>query len=143
MRLDSRDRRIRLTVSVTPWKRRDKKLLKVFKRLGSFRKREKEFFKNADFTVNYIDDEICILERMTGERQLYLIINRSDHVVDISIHNTEPERTKIAFKTDKNEDTIHINSLEGMILSFSKYLTERREPKALSFLLLKILFRKF
>lgn len=99
-----------------PWKRRDKKLLKVFKRLGSFRKREKEFFKNADFAVNYIDNEICILERMTGKRQLYLIINRSDHIVDISMHNTEPERTKIAFKTDKNEDTIHINSLEGMIL---------------------------
>lgn len=100
-----------------PWKRRDKKLLKFFKSLGSFRTAEKDFFKEADFAVSYIDEEICILERKDNQRQLFLVVNRSDHMVDIVKHNDHPERTKILFTTDKhNECKTYLNPHQGMIL---------------------------
>ena len=100
-----------------PWNRRDKKLLKFFKALGKFRHIERDFFRKADFEVSYIDEEICILERSHAKRQLFLVVNRSDHMVDIVKHNDHPERTKILFTTDKhNECKTYLNPHQGMIL---------------------------
>lgn len=101
------------------WNKRDKKLLRFFKRLGKLRTSEKKFFANADFKVINIDNEVCILERRDKKRTLLLIINRCDYTVDISKYTSGKEHYRIVFSTSKNVNVTHVNSCEGMILEIS------------------------
>lgn len=84
-----------------PWDRRDKKLLKYFKELGEFRKKDKEFFKLADFEVSWVDDERCVLERKLANRKMRLVLNRTDRVLDISSDIYEEKNVKVIFGVKK------------------------------------------
>ncbi len=98
------------------WNRRDKKIVKFFKNLGKFRRSEKNFFKDADFNVVHIDGDICILERSKESRRLLLVVNRSDHVVDLRKYDVIPRESRIVFCTDKEKGNSYINSYAGIIL---------------------------
>lgn len=97
------------------WGRRDKKLLKFFKALGQFRKAESEFFKDADFDVVSIDEEICILERKKGRRKLLYIANISEHKIEIGQYGI-PKNVKTIFSTYSIKEDNYIDSLEAMVL---------------------------
>ena len=101
-----------------PWGRRDKKLLKFFKRLGKMRKQNKAFFGTADFKVIRVNDEICVLERRNENKRLVLVINRTDRVLNIPEDICKLNSVKVVFvakKTLRNK----ISPYGGVILEMS------------------------
>ncbi len=98
-----------------PWNRKDKKLLRFFKEIGKFRKKEKEFFGIADFEVKWADDEGCIIKRMSEDRSMILVLNRTNQVLDLPSDIYEGKSAKIIFNTKETLEN-KIAPYSGMIL---------------------------
>ena len=101
-----------------PWNRKDKKLLKFFKRLGKMRKQNKAFFGTADFEVTRVNNEICVLERKSENRRLVLIINRTDRILDIPEIICKMNSMKVVFVVKKSLEN-KISPYSGIILEMS------------------------
>lgn len=60
-----------------PWGQENHDLLRYFRKVGRMRRRESEFFADAEFEIMYIDRSVLIFERKKGEEILVSVINRS------------------------------------------------------------------
>lgn len=99
-----------------PWNRIDKKLLHFFKRLGKIRHSLSEFLGTAEFDIVNIDNDLFVFTRHTDCRYLYIFINRSDNVVDISKYFSDFDKYKVLFSANKNFDSFYLPKLNYLIV---------------------------
>ncbi len=69
-----------------PWHNTDEELLSFYREIGAIRKKEK-LYKDADFKLIYLDNDLLIFERYTKKSALITIINRSDKEYRIALPN--------------------------------------------------------
>ncbi len=87
-----------------PWNKENQELLYFYKQLGKIRN-SKEYLKNANFKIVYINEEICLIERFTKDNKLLLALNRTQDEKEIKLPE-EYEEAKVIYslnKSDKNK----------------------------------------
>ena len=67
-----------------PWYRLDKKLIRFFRLLGKVRHKLREFLADAEFKVIEITDSVCSYVRYKDDKELWVILNRTNERMDIS-----------------------------------------------------------
>jgi len=60
-----------------PWGQENHDLLRYFRKVGRMRRRESEFFADAEFEIMYIDRSILIFERKKNDENFVAVVNRS------------------------------------------------------------------
>ncbi len=60
-----------------PWGKENHDLLRYFRKVGRMRRRESEFFADANFEIMYIDRSILVFERQKAGEILVSVVNRS------------------------------------------------------------------
>lgn len=99
-----------------PWGQEDGELITFFTQLGNVRKKNMQFFAEADFKVVHIDQEKCILERMTKAKKLRLVVNRTDREINISAATLLGEKTKVIFTVNEKDASNIIGPYSGVVL---------------------------
>ncbi|MBQ8448254.1 MAG: glycoside hydrolase family 13 protein [Clostridia bacterium] len=85
-----------------PWGQENHELLRYFRKVGRMRRRESDFFADAEFELMYIDRSILVFERKKGEEILVSVVNRSKDVfafsADDEVNEIFYQRTGMEFE---------------------------------------------
>lgn len=65
-----------------PWQKRDKKMLKYFRKITKVRKKFK-FLKTAETNIVSIDEKKFVFERYNDDEKILVIINRTHNIINI------------------------------------------------------------
>ena len=84
-----------------PWGKEDKELLEFFIELAKTRKAN-VIFKEGEFRIVHIDNNVFIAERSLGKNTIVMSVNRTEHEVDIS---NFVRNKNVIFKISKDDDT--------------------------------------
>ena len=60
-----------------PWGQENHDLLRYFRKVGRMRRRESDFFADAEFEIMYVDRSILVFERKKGDDICVAVVNRS------------------------------------------------------------------
>jgi glycosidase len=60
-----------------PWGKENHDLLRYFRKVGRMRRRESDFFADAEFEIMYVDRSILVFERRKGDETFAVVVNRS------------------------------------------------------------------
>ena len=75
-----------------PWGQENHDLLRYFRKVGRMRRRESDFFADADFEIMYIDRSMLVFERKKGGEILVSVVNRSK---DTFVFSADDEMNEI------------------------------------------------
>ncbi len=75
-----------------PWGSEDVRLLRHYKKMGNIRQ-ENEVYKDGDFRLIHIDDEMLIFKRIGKRHDYVTVVNNSDKSLDLHFSNRTTELT--------------------------------------------------
>ena len=78
-----------------PWGQENHELLRYFRKVGRMRRRESEFFADAEFEIMYLDRSILVFERRKGGETLAVVVNRSK---DTFVFSADDEANEIFYQ---------------------------------------------
>ena len=78
-----------------PWGKENHDLLRYFRKVGRMRRRESDFFADAEFEIMYVDRSILVFERKKGGETLAVVVNRSRETY---IFTAEDEANEIFYQ---------------------------------------------
>ncbi len=78
-----------------PWGKENHELLRYFRKVGRMRRRESEFFADADFEIMYVDRSMLIFERKKGGETFAVVVNRSK---DTFVFSADDEVQEILYR---------------------------------------------
>lgn len=96
-----------------PWGKEDKELIETFRTLGKIRN-QRDYLKDANFRIVYVDEKQCLLERKGQEKSLLVAVNRTGEDIPLEIPKDYKESSKIVYSL--NDSTKNMLTAYGALI---------------------------
>lgn len=103
-----------------PWESSDEDIREFYRKIGKIR-RSASVYRDGDFKVNILNDDMLIFSRIKGDNAYITVLNNTDNTIDLAFENSAKElisgKRKLAFSIEPLSAAIFKTDVNNIIIN--------------------------